>query len=325
MSDRAVFDAMGCEVVVCGATPGTLRAIRTLFADRERTFSRFRPDSELSRVNASPARVVRVSALFAATLRRALVAARTTHGLVDPTLGAALFAAGYDRDLAVLEAAGAAPGREPARAAVTAPAAAPASRLHELRVAGRFLSRPPGLVLDLNGVVKGLAVDDAVALLDRPGSVSAGGDLATRGPALVGLPSAADAEPVAAPGGGDVVLLERGGIATSGTGRRRWRHDGADRHHLIDPATGAPSAAPWLAVTVVAGSAHHADVAAKAAFLAGDLGPRWLDATGLAGRFVTTGGDIVENAAWRAATTRPAAARHRPDPSSSPEEALPCT
>ena len=143
-----------------------------------------------------------------------------------------------------------------------------------------------------------------------------------RGPAIVGLPSAAEADLCGQPGGGDVVLLERGGIATSGTGRRRWRYHGTVRHHLIDPATGLSSEAPWLAVTVVAGSAHHADVAAKAAFLAGARGPRWLDDAGLAGRFVTTGGDIVENAAWRTATRRAASVTTIPSPVA--EEASPC-
>ena len=96
---------MGCEVVVEGAT-GELARVRALFEERDAVFSRFRPDSELNRVNAAEAPLV--SPLFARMVEAALRARETTGGLVDPTLGAALEAAGYDRDFAEL-----APSDEP--------------------------------------------------------------------------------------------------------------------------------------------------------------------------------------------------------------------
>jgi thiamine biosynthesis lipoprotein len=279
------FRAMGCDVVVDGASDAALASIRRLFDEREAIFSRFRPESELRRVNAAPAPVVAASAEFLRAVATALAAARATGGLVEPTLGAAIEAAGYDDDFGTLRDEG-----------PPAPAP-PAADWRSIRVGARLLERPRGTVLDLNGVVKSTAVDDALALLDRPGFVSAGGDLAAVGPVTVGLP------------GGDVVRLERGGLATSGTATRRWRRGGCLQHHLIDPATGRPSRSPWTYVTAVGSTCLTADVAAKAGFLLGADGPDWLDERRVAARFVGDG-VVVCNAWWRRSveTTREATA-----------------
>jgi thiamine biosynthesis lipoprotein len=240
-------EAMGVELVVGGATPDELTAVRSLFELWERTFSLFRSDSELVRVNSATTRLVAVSPLFAGVLATALEAVGSTGGLVDPTLGTT----------------------------------------QRLRLRGRLLARPPGTKLDLNGVVKGLAVDEALAQISGPAFVSAGGDVATRGPAVVGLP------------GGDTLRLQNGGLATSGT--TRW-HD-----HLIDPRTGRPSSSVWTEVSVAASSCLAADVAAKAAFLLSRDGPDWLDNRGLPGRF-RAGEQVVTNSAWRDAMQVRAAA-----------------
>ena len=104
-------------------------------------------------------------------------------------------------------------------------------RWRDVLLSGRLLRRPRGLELDLNGVVKGLTVDDALGLLSGAGFVAAGGDLAVRGGAVVALP------------GGGAVDVRPGGLATSGTATRRWRRGGEQQHHLIDPATACPRGA----------------------------------------------------------------------------------
>lgn len=228
--------AMGCDVAVAGGDPAVVAAVLERW---EAAFSLFRAESELSRVNRSPARVVGVSWLFARALRVALDMAAETDGLVDPTL---------------------------------------CGRRHEVVLSGWVLSRPPGLALDLNGVVKALAVDDAVARLEGDGFVAIGGDVAVRGPVDVGLP------------GGGAVRVERGGLATSGTATRG--------PHLVEPATGRPSDSPWRQVTVSGASCLAADVAAKAAFLLGERGPDWLDERGMAGRFLDASGEVRENETW---------------------------
>jgi FAD:protein FMN transferase len=268
---------MGCEIVIAGAGRRTGETIRQLFADRERTFSRFLPDSELTAVNAAAGRPTVVSSGFADMLSRSLALAAETGGLVDPTVGGALQALGYTRDHAALGDDLAPAGR---------PAPAPGWR--SIKLAGRVLSMPAGCALDLNGIVKSATVDDALALLDGEGFVSAGGDLAVRGPTTVALP------------GGGAVSVVHGGIATSGTTKRRWRRAGETHHHLVDPATGRSAVSPWEAVTVSGGTCVAADVAARAAFLAGDDGPGWLDRRGIPGRFVAVLGTIAVNGSWAA-------------------------
>jgi thiamine biosynthesis lipoprotein len=230
---------MGCDVAVCGGDPET---VATVLERWEATFSLFRPESELARVNRSPARVLAVSRLFSRTLATALDVASETGGLVDPTL---------------------------------------CGRWREVVVSGRMLTRPPGLALDLNGVAKSLAVDEAVATLDGPGFVSVGGDLAVRGPIDVALPA------------GGAIRVVAGGLATSGTASR-----GA---HLIHAATSRPSESCWEQVTASGATCLGADVAAKAGFLLGNRGPGWLDRRGVPGRFVGLDGESVENEAWSGA------------------------
>jgi thiamine biosynthesis lipoprotein len=268
----ARFRSMGCEVVVGGATDAELKQVRELFDERDQMFSRFRADSELNRVNA--VRVAALSPEFARTLAVAFAAAVATDGLVDPTVGAAVEAAGYDRDFDLLEPS----------SASAAQASVPGTR--SLRVADAFVHRPLGTTLDLNGVVKSLAADDSLRLLARGGFVSAGGDVATQGECVVALP------------GGAAVTLQSGGMATSGPATRRWLRGGEWHHHLIDPRTGKPSTSRWSYVTVAAGDCVGADVAAKAAYLLDAHGPDWLDERALAGRFVAANGAVVRNAAW---------------------------
>jgi FAD:protein FMN transferase len=276
---------MGCAVEVGGATAREAEAIERIFQARDRQFSRFREDSELSRVNRSPREIVTVSKTFGQMVERALVAAAATRGLVDPTLAGALAAAGYDRDFDELG-----PRAEPARSGA-------AGRWRAVSMVGRLLVRPVGLELDLNGVVKGQTVDEAVGLLSGDGFVTAGGDYAGHGEFDVALP-----------GGGDSVRVTRGGLATSGTTKRRWLRAGVWQHHLIDPRSGRPAESPWAEVTVSAGTCLEADVAAKAAFLLGHDGPAWLDARRLAGRFLPDDGPALLNDVWQHSVAEPVAA-----------------
>jgi FAD:protein FMN transferase len=202
----------------------------------------------------------------------ALRASAETDGRVDPTLGLALVAAGYDRDFAELSPDPRPPG--PARAAGS------------VLAMERVVCMPAGVRLDLNGVVKAMAVDDALALLAGDGFVSAGGDVAVRGELAVALP------------GGDSVSLRWGSLATSGSTKRRWLRGGEVQHHLLDARTGRPAATPWSAVTACGATCVAADVAAKAGFLVGADGPAWLDARGIPARFVDLDGEIRTNEAW---------------------------
>jgi thiamine biosynthesis lipoprotein len=266
------FRSMGCEVVLPYGSP--LDEIRALFDARDARFSRFQASSELNSVNTSPLGVTLVSEEFASMLSLSLDAACATDGIVTPTVGGALIAAGYDRDFSRLphDVGG------PAQPAAIHPWTAVSLR-------GPGLLRTEPIVLDLNGVVKGRTVDDALALAGR-GWVAAGGDIATLEPVVVGLP------------GGESVALHGGGLATSSVAKRRWLAAGAEQNHLIDPRTGAPTTSIWRDVSVVASSCLAADTAAKAALLLSHDGPAWLDVRGLPGRFVAHDGGVVLTGAW---------------------------
>jgi thiamine biosynthesis lipoprotein len=278
MSGLESFRAMGCDVLVAGASPPELDAIRRLFDERERRFSRFLPSSELSLVNRAAGHPVIVSAGFAEALERARWAAQETGGLVDPTLGAALAAAGYDRDFPLVH-----DSDQPA-------AAGPMGAWQAVQTAGLLVRIPAGMRLDLNGVVKSMAVDAALELMAGDGWVSAGGDLAARGGLDVSLP------------GGGAVRVISGGIATSGPSRRSWMRGGRRMHHLIDPRNGLPSFSDWTQVTASGSTCLDADVAAKAGFLLGSSGPDWLDERAIAARFLCADGSVVANQTWIQAT-----------------------
>jgi thiamine biosynthesis lipoprotein len=142
-------------------------------------------------------------------------------------------------------------------------------------------------------------VDRALALLGgERAMVNAAGDLRVRGggwsAAIAVLPEGSHPHDA-------TVVLDEGALATSGITRRRWaRADGSAGHHLIDPRTGRPAASPWLAVTTWAPTCLQAEVAAKAALIAGADGPDWLEDRGIPARLVGTDGSLTATGAWAA-------------------------
>lgn len=239
-SQRHAFRAMGTDVTLISggdADPRTFRRaardVELVFAREEQRFSRFRPDSELSRVNERAGRRTQVTSGFFALLGFALEAAGSTRGLFDPTALPALVAAGYDRDFDQVLAG--------ARAALHPPE--PCGRWSEVELDGDLLRLPPGVALDFGGVAKGWTVDLAAqAAISGAGLpwavVNVGGDLrlAGCGPRTrieVGLddPEAPGLEAAR-------IRLEAGAVASSSVTRRSW---GTGLHHLIDPRTARPA------------------------------------------------------------------------------------
>ena len=254
------FRAMGTEVeLLLDAAPGdaadaALASAEVEFERLEQIMSRFRPDSELSRLNRD-GRLDAASPDLARVVELALEARDATGGLFDVTVHDAVVAAGYDRSFDDLVADSSARSR-------------PAPCGGAVDVEGLRIELGAGTRLDLGGIGKGYAVDRVCEFLALSGPclVNAGGDLSVRGGSWpVGVTDEVTLE------------LERGAIATSGIDHRRWRRNGRELHHLIDPATGRPAKSAFVRVTVVAGSAAEAEVLAKAAFLGADVGvPRVL-------------------------------------------------
>ena len=122
----------------------------------------------------------------------------------------------------------------------------------------------PGTRHDLGGIGKGYAAERVATLLSLAGPclVSAGGDIAVRSVPSTGTWPVAVSDEL-------TLGLTRGGLATSGTERRRWRRNGVEQHHLIDPATGRPAASDLLRVTAIGSDAVEAEVLATSILIGG--------------------------------------------------------
>jgi FAD:protein FMN transferase len=263
----------------------------------DRACSRFRGDSELVRLNGTPGVDVPVSELLAEAIGVALRAAAATDGLVDPTVGASLRLAGYDRTFSVVRARDGVKMR-----AHFVPATG--WRLVELDAERQTVRIPKGCELDLGATAKALAADRAArAAAERTGTgilVALGGDIAVAGPVPAGgWPVRITDDHAAGPDApGPVVSLGRGGLATSSTSVRRWRAGGVDVHHILDPRSGRPAGACWKTVSVTAASCVDANIASTAAVLLGVAAPGWLEELRLPARLVDNSGQAVLVGGW---------------------------
>lgn len=267
----------------------------------EATCSRFRPDSEISRVLARPGRPATLSPVLNAVLTAALRVAAATGGLVDPTVAAAVVAAGYDRDIAAVLDRALSAGRSDTGTAPGGPVPG-WHRIEHDPLAGR-LTVPPGVGIDLGATAKAYAADAAVArIFDRVGGgvlVSLGGDLAVAGPAPAGGWRIAVADDHRARAAGhQTVSITSGGLATSSTTTRRWPAAGGWRHHIIDPRTGRNPHSGWRTASVAAGSCVDANAAATTAIILGDAAPAWLADRDLPALLVDLGGGTHPVAGW---------------------------
>ena len=258
------FRAMGSDVhVLVDGPAGLLQVARDRVEELERRWSRFRPDSEISRLNALAGAPMAVSPETLGLVGRALEGARVTGGRFDPTVLGDVLRAGYDRTFEALGDAGGDAGsplgRGWARVVVDA--------------AGSSVTLPAGVGLDPGGIGKGYAADLVVEELRAAGAagvcVNLGGDLRAEGQAPGGGSWVVGIEHPLRPGRAATVTLAGGAVATSSRVRRAWGPAGDHRHHLIDPATGAPAGTGLAAVTVLAARGWQAEVLAKAAFLGG--------------------------------------------------------
>lgn len=301
MSAHSSFSALGTTATVVVDDPRVLASARRVLMDEverlDRACSRFRPDSELTKANERAGEEVHVTALFFDCLRAALDAAEATDGLVVPTLGGALRAAGYDRTFALVR-------RRAGWAARAVDPLPDAWRLIELDEDRRMVRVPPGAELDLGATAKALAADRAAARVAAETStgvlVSLGGDIAVAGraPGLGWPVRVADdhAAPLETPG--PVVAVAAGGLATSSTRVRSWSTDGGVAHHVIDPRTGKPAVTPWRAVSVAAISCLAANVLATGALVVGAEAPRWLADRSAHARLVGADGAIRLVGGW---------------------------
>ena len=266
------FRAMGtaCHVLVHhdGGATGAGAVAASMVADLEARWSRFRPSSDIGRINLAAGHPVAVSDETLLAVTAAVAARVSTGGAFDPTVLRAVESIGYDRDFAGVAArslVGAVQVGSPraARAAV------------DVDLTASTVTVGVGAALDLGGIGKGLAADlVAGALLAEPGIdgvlVNLGGDLRATGAAPSGAGWGVAIDDPTHPGATlATVALACGGVATSSTRRRRWPTAMGPRHHLVDPGTGTSAATDLASVTVIADAAVDAEVLATAAIVTG--------------------------------------------------------
>jgi thiamine biosynthesis lipoprotein len=275
------FRAMGgpCHLLVADAPTHLVEWARGEVERLEQCWSRFRPDSELSRLNARPGGPVEVSTTMLEALVRARYLHEATGGAFDPTILDALERAGYDRTFPEVQRSG-------DRGPVEAPSAAPGFSTVMLVVGRGLVQLPPGVRLDLGGVGKGLAADlVAEGLIERGATsacVSMGGDVRVAGspPAPEGWMIPVE-DPFDDGHNAFTWPLTAGAIVTSTTRFRTWTRAGERYHHLIDPGTGMSARAGVSAVVVAADEAWRAEGLAKAVLVRGrDEGAELIAGTG---------------------------------------------
>lgn len=294
------FRAIGttATVVVTGraALHPAVELLRADLAALDGACSRFRADSEIRAVERAAGRWVEVSPLLARCLDAALRVASLTAGLVDPTVATCMDAIGYDRDFDLLGAAGPTSTR-------AVPRPAPGWWRIGWEPARRRVLVPRGVRIDLGSTAKALAADlvvHRIAEVTRCGVlVNLGGDLAVAGPPPPGGWRVHVTDDHALPGAaGQVVTLGTGGLATSGTTRRRWQRLGTAAHHIVDPRTGRPAGGPWRTVSVAAGNCLDANAASTAAIVLGAAAHSWLTAHRLPARLVAQDGQVALTDGW---------------------------
>lgn len=297
------FPALGTTAHLLLTDPAAMDASRRVLeaelAAVDRACSRFRPDSELSRVNAAAGAEVPVSVLFGEFLASALSAAAATGGAVDPTVGGSVSALGYDRTFPLVASDDPRSVRPvPPRTDWRAVAWDPGTR--RVRI-------PFGVALDFGATAKALSADRAATAIAQACGcgtlVNLGGDIAVAGPPPEQGWQVTLADDHRAPGGaGPSVAIRGGGLATSGTAVRAWRRGGRPVHHIVDPVTGDAAAPVWRTVTVVAAGCAEANAAATAAVVLGERAIGFLTGAGLAARLVRPDGRVTRVCGWPADT-----------------------
>jgi len=295
------WKALGTSVHVLATDAGELvtatTAVSEVLDEVDIAYSRFRDDSELSRLNASPGRPVRVSPLLATAIDAAQRAARLTDGAVDPTIGHAIRVAGYDDDFSRVADQGRPVNLRAWRV--------PGWQAIRFDRRSRTVLVPAGVELDLGSTGKALAADLAArAALAAAGAggvlVGLGGDIATAGTPPSGgwrIHIAEDSR-VAPDADGEVICVPAGGVATSSTTVRRWTRGPAMLDRIIDQQTSLPVTGPFRTVTVVAATCLDANIASTAAIVRGEAAIDWLLSWRLPARLVENDGTIHYIGRW---------------------------
>lgn len=253
-----------------GSPAAAAAAVKRRMLEWDAQFSRFKPNSELSLLNADPRGTVPVSPLMARFVEAVVAVARASGGLVDGTLVGEIEAAGYAQhfegeSMPLARALELAPAR-------VAGGPSSAARWREVTVdrSAGTVTRPPGVGLDSGGIAKGLFGDVLAGILagHQSFAIDCAGDVRLGG--LDRLERSVQVAGAFEPEVLHTFSLWGGAVATSGIGKRSWLSgSGRPAHHLLDPASGAPAFTGIVQATALAPTGVEAEWRAKAALLSG--------------------------------------------------------
>jgi thiamine biosynthesis lipoprotein len=284
------FSAMacGCEVHLAAADEGEARTLAQPAVDEvlriEAKYSRYRPDSIVSRINAAAgAAAVEIDPETEALLLYAATLHDSSGGLFDITSG--ILRRAWDFKEA----------RKPDQAELGALLPLVGWPLVELD-AGRVRLGRAGMELDFGGFGKEYAADRAAAILlaagVRHGYVNLGGDLRVIGPRPDGAPwQLAIQHPRDAAATVATLPVPSGALATSGDYERFFELDGRRYCHVLDPRTGMP-VGYWRSVSVLAPTATAAGSYSTIAMLKEKAGLAFLRESGLAFLAIDSDGQV---------------------------------
>ena len=259
----------------------------------EQSLSRFRQDSELSKLNQSMGMMQTVSPVLWDVFLLSLEVAGRSSGLINPLVLDALLQAGYSQSFEKMKPSDNGNHSTPRSPIPTV------DGLH-WDASSRAIQLAPNTHLDFGGIAKGWAAQTAMNKLKiyAPSLVDAGGDIAISGWRADGKPwLIAIADPRQPGEQLGMLQVGRCGIATSGTDYRRWKTGSDWQHHIIDPRSGKPAETDVLSVTAVAPTVIEAEMAAKVVLISGSQhGLEWLDKQPLIeGLVVLEDGSILES------------------------------
>jgi len=297
---RIDFDAMGTTIsamVECLLQQGEqLAKIETLFGHWERTFSRFLPDSELTKLNLAAGNEITSSTEMIEVIQKAAMVESYTDGVVNFTMHEQIKQAGYTTDF------------KQQKGWLT-------QRLYDPWGARRYIREvdinekfrtiimPYDMHIDLGGIVKGWAAQRAAEWLNKlgPALVNAGGDLYASRPQIDGAPWQVAIERPYFPDEHIAnFALYHGAAATSGTWRRRWQFNGSMHHHVLDPKTGAPAQTDLSSATIISSDGVLAEAGAKTVLILGSMrGMEWAEKNGMAAFIVLEDGTAQFNHAMK--------------------------
>lgn len=255
----------------------------------EARFSRFRPESELSRVNAGG--IGRMSPEFMTAVMQARELYEKSRGVFNPLSDISRF--GYDEDISVVKGAERTGGE-----------ASPYSldfTVMRIDPQEGTLALAPGQKLDFGGFMKGHTAERmAVAARNCSGViVNLGGDIYTRGRDQHGVPFVFEVDNPFDPATSIPFYATDAAIATSGSYNRHWKLNGRPFSHILDQSGKQNPTSDLISATVIAPKGREADAFATAAIVLGSVeGGRLLDELGLSYCFIRTDGTVVKDSSF---------------------------